>query len=307
MIRMYISGTPSGSDAYLKEEAARSTYRLFSLHGNYLPAVLKWLDKAKEYTQLPRAILLDSGAFTAWNKGHKTSVDEVIDSYTQFIEKSEGMFSEIWGINLDVIPGEAGRTPSKQEIDEAVIESDINFKILTDTFGNMILPVFHQGETMSRLDAVSAQAEYICISPRNDLAETHRVKWAREVHQHTEGNLTHGLATTGAHMLTVPWYSVDSATAIHVAAYGMLIFFVDGELRKIFVTLDDEKHKYEDKHLDTLSPYMSSKCKELINSDLFDLKELRTNVKSRILFNISQLTNYMESLNQFHVEQITLF
>lgn len=307
MIRMYISGTPSGSDTYLEEEAARSTYRLFSLHGNYLPAVLKWLDKARTYKKLPKAILLDSGAFTAWNKGHKTSVDEVIDSYSQFIEKSEGMFPEIWGINLDVIPGEAGRDPTQEEIEESVIQSDINFRILTEKFGERILPVFHQGESMERLDVVSRQAEYICVSPRNDLAETHRVKWARDVHLKTGSNKTHGLATTGAQMLTVPWYSVDSATAIHVAAYGMLIFFVDNELRKIFVTLDDEKHKYEDKHVDTLSPYMKDKCMSLIQQDQFPLEELRTNVKSRILFNITQLTNYMESLDQFHVEQLTLF
>jgi hypothetical protein len=304
---MYVSGTPSGSERYLEEEAARSTYRLCSLHGNYLPAVMKWTEKAKGYKKLPKAILLDSGAFTAWNKGHKTSVDEVIYAYDHFITATDGMFEEVWGINLDVIPGSVGVDPTPQQIEEAVAESDINFKILTDRFGDRILPVFHQGEDMERLDVVASQAKYICVSPRNDLAETHRVKWAREVHLHTEDNQTHGLATTGAHMLTVPWYSVDSATAIHVAAYGMLIFFVDNDLRKIFVTLDDEKHKYVDKHVDTLSPYMTDKCMDLIENDSFPLQELRTNVKSRILFNISQLTNYMESLNQFHVEQLTLF
>lgn len=307
MIRMYVSGTPSGSDEYLREEAARSTYRLFSLHGNYLPAVMKWVEKAKNYRKLPESILLDSGAFTAWNKGHKTSVDEVIYAYDQFISATAGMFKEIWAINLDVIPGKAGVDPTPEQIREAVNESDINFKILTKRFGDMILPVFHQGEDIARFNTVANQAKYICISPRNDLAETSRVKWAREIHLHSYNNLTHGLATTGAQMLTVPWYSVDSATAIHVAAYGMLIFFVDNELRKIFVTLDDEKHKYENTHIDTLSPYMRDKCMSLIEKDKFPLSELRVKVKSRILFNISQLTRYMENLEQFHVEQLTLF
>lgn len=307
MVRLYISGTPTGSDRFLREEAARATHRLYSLHGNYLNAVMAWVEKARAYDHIPRTVLLDSGAFTAWNQGHKTTVDEVKKAYSTFLNATKGMFEEVWAINLDVIPGERGRDPTPEEIAAAVLESDENLRILQDTYGDIILPVFHQGESSERLDEVCEQTNFVCISPRNDLAETQRTKWAHEVHQHTGTRRTHGLATTGMLMLTAPWYSVDSATSIHVAAFGMLIFYVDNTLKKIFVTLDSDKHKDVNKHLDTLNPYFRDRCMAIIENDIFSLEELRRYVKARVLFNIRQLTAFAENTQQVNVNQISLF
>ena len=134
----------------------------------------------------PKAILLDSGAFTAWNKGEETTVDDVKRKYSKFIEAAGDMFDEIWGINLDVIPGEKGRDPTQDELKRAVEVSDVNFEILVKEFGDIILPVYHQGESMDRLaecvEQVDGKSNYICISPRNDLAESHRVKGSRDAH-----------------------------------------------------------------------------------------------------------------------------
>jgi len=182
----------------------------------------------------PKAILLDSGAFTAWNKGEKTTVEDVVRKYSRFIELAGDLFDEIWGINLDVIPGEKGRDPTLDELKRAVEVSDVNFEILVKEFGNIILPVFHQGESIARLDECVAQVDgksnYICISPRNDLGEPKRVSWSRDIH----GELTrrhphiktHGLATTGNKMVrTVPWYSGDSAAWVQHGGYGMIDIF----------------------------------------------------------------------------------
>uniref|UniRef100_A0AAU7VGF8 Queuosine tRNA-ribosyltransferase n=1 Tax=Dinoroseobacter phage vB_DshS_R26L TaxID=3161158 RepID=A0AAU7VGF8_9CAUD len=184
----------------------------------------------------PKAILLDSGAFTAWNKGETTTVDDVRRKYSKFIEAAGDMFDEIWGINLDVIPGEKGRDPTPDELKRAVEVSDINFEILVKEFGDIILPVYHQGEDVDRLrecvEQVDGKSNYICVSPRNDLAESHRVVWSRDAHSELKKRwphiMTHGLATTGNKMVrTVPWYSGDSAAWVQHGGYGMIDIFHD--------------------------------------------------------------------------------
>ena len=184
----------------------------------------------------PKAILLDSGAFTAWNKGEVTTVDDVKRKYSKFIELAGDAFDEIWGVNLDVIPGEKGRDPTEDELKRAVEVSDINFEILVKEFGDIILPVYHQGESVERLAENVAQVDgksnYICVSPRNDLAEGLRVKWSRDCHAELTRRwphiMTHGLATTGNKMVrTVPWYSGDSAAWVQHGGYGMIDIFHD--------------------------------------------------------------------------------
>jgi hypothetical protein len=184
----------------------------------------------------PRSIMLDSGAFTAWNKGEKTTVEDVKRKYSKFIELADGLFDEIWAINLDVIPGERGRDPTPQELEEAVRVSDLNYEILTKEFGNIILPVFHQGESPQRLVECAAQVDgrhnYICVSPRNDCAESIRINWARDVHSMLADKYphvrTHGLATTGNRMVrNVPWYSGDSAAWVQHGGFGMVTIFHD--------------------------------------------------------------------------------
>ena len=287
-MHLYMSGPPR-NDPYQTVENRMNTHRLFSMHGDYEKAVLRWVKDLKSgildadaylaaYPQhrdlikkrdanrrlqqrdfgrsfdwdtaevledvckrlygrpYPRAILLDSGAFTAWNKGEKTTVDEVKRRYSRFIELAGDLFDEIWGINLDVIPGERGRDPTPQELDEAVRVSDINYEILTREFGNIILPVFHQGESEERLaecvEQVDGKHNYICVSPRNDLAEGMRVTWSRDAHGMLHDKwphvMTHGLATTGNRMVrNVPWYSGDSAAWVRHGGYGMIDIFYD--------------------------------------------------------------------------------
>lgn len=287
-MHLYMSGTPR-NDPYQTVENRMNTHRLFSMHGDYEKAVLRWVDDIREgildsdaylkkYPQhrdliinrdqrrreaqaefgrafdwdtaeilehvcqtlkgkpYPRAILLDSGAFTAWNKGEVTTVDDVRRKYASFIKKADGLFEEIWGINLDVIPGEKGRDPTQDELKRAVEVSDVNFEILVKEFGNIILPVYHQGEPVERLgecvEQVDGKSNYICVSPRNDLAEGLRVNWSRDAHAELGRKwphiMTHGLATTGNRMVrTVPWYSGDSAAWVQHGGYGMIDIFHD--------------------------------------------------------------------------------
>ena len=237
----YLKAYPKNNDAIRqRDEKRRIEQKLKGRNVDWdTPEVLENVCKRLDGRPHPKAILLDSGAFTGWNKGEATSVDDVLRKYSSFINMAGDQFDEIWGINLDVIPGERGRDPTPKELDDAVRVSDINFEILVKEFGDIILPVFHQGETPERLDEcvgqVAGKSNYICVSPRNDLAETLRVKWSRDCHGILTDKypdiMTHGLATTGNRMVrTVPWYSGDSAAWVQHGGFGMIDIFHEQEM-----------------------------------------------------------------------------
>lgn len=213
--------------------ADSTPHRLLSCHADYTNFAHKWMgalmqcDNPKKNT-----MLLDSGAFTAWNKGGEVTLDHLMPVYYEFMEKYWSSVNEIYLINLDKIPGSPGRTADEAEIADCIRISDENYEKLRNVFGDRVLPVYHQGENEARLHEVCAMTRYICISPRNDLHEGLRVKWSREVHSKMPaGILTHGLAATGIEMMTtVPWYSVDSASFVFTASTGSVTLCLNGNL-----------------------------------------------------------------------------
>ncbi|PSL19819.1 hypothetical protein [Shimia abyssi] len=162
----------------------------------------------------PRSIMLDTGAFTDWGKGQRSDVDTVIRSYTDFLERAAGLFDEIYLINLDEIPGEQGRRATEAETAEAIKQSDENFAKLKSEFDVTVLPVFHQDESITRLNEVVDMADgYICLSPNNDFAQKVREDWTLFHNTAVPGVQCHGLATTGNRMMQIAGlYSGDSTS-----------------------------------------------------------------------------------------------
>lgn len=260
-MHFYMSGKPR-NDVYQRQENALCSHRLFSLHGDYQRDVHKWLDDvlAAPEHPYPKFIMLDSGAFTAWNAGGEVTLDEVFDSYARFEDKAGDMFEKIWMINLDKIPGKRGQDPTPKEIDEALKISDINYKRLVDRFGERVLPVYHQGEDTSRLLELAGMARYVCVSPRNDMPEKKRTRWAVEKHDilfaEAPGTMTHGLATTGNNMLRdVRWTSVDSAAWVHHSGFGKVDIFEGDRYRGYFVSDDTRKAALRDQHWGGMAHY----------------------------------------------------
>jgi len=107
-------------------------------------------------------------------------------------------------------------------------------------------------------------ANYICISPRNDVAEKYRIAWAAEIHTLIKNTIessitgsirTHGLATTGMHMLrNVDWFSADSAWAIQTAINGSIFYIAhDGVLKTIQVSDRSGARKDANQHYATMT------------------------------------------------------
>jgi hypothetical protein len=171
----------------------------------------------------PRHIMLDSGAFTAWNAGKSVSLDQVREHYARFLESGDGLFDEVWLINLDVITDD---TMTGDEKKAATERSDENFRILRSEFGNCVLPVFHQREGKARLREVIEQADgYLCLSPTNKIPEDHRWRWAllansalRDLGSKARA---HGLATTGNVMIReAKLFSGDSGAWVEHGKFG---------------------------------------------------------------------------------------
>lgn len=268
-------------------------HRLTSCHGDYLKNVLDFVDRFDGSPEVE--LLLDSGAFTAWNKGHITTVDECSEAYERVILAAGDKFAKIWAINLDRIPGERGRTATPEEIDEAIKVSDENFRVLVDRFGPVILPVFHQDESLDRLEEVKQQARYICVSPRNDLPERTRVAWSNRVHGLTKGWRTHGLATTGyAMQKNSPWFSVDSAAWVLVAGYGrILVEDSRGKLVPIGISDDSPTVRSLGEHFDHLPDSEKDALVASFKEINLTLEEVKGNGRIRALVNMHHIMKWL--------------
>ena len=303
MLNYYFSGAhgfpPDAMDAMVRI----APHRLLSCHGAYVPYIHKWMsrvlqfDKAKEFN----TILLDSGAFTAWNQGHPTTIESLMPIYYDVMSKYWIYCKEIYLINLDKIPGSPGRTAETWEVEQAIEESDRNYEILIKEFGNRVLPVFHQGESETRLKEIEKMTEYICVSPRNDLPEKYRVKWSAEVHSKLSKNTkTHGLAATGIEMMvTVPWTSVDSASFIFTCAVGIITTIINGKLVPLSISEKSPNRYDEGKHFQNINPEWQKVFLARIKERDYTVEQLQSNINNRLVFTAMEIQEWVEKYHKF--------
>jgi hypothetical protein len=225
--------------------------------------------------------------------------------YERFVTKYGDAYKDIWFINLDKIPASPGRNPTKDEITEAIKISDNNFAILQKTFGDKVLPVFHQGEDYARLQEICKMAQYICVSPRNDLPEKARVEWSKEVHHETKNNTTHGLAATGNRMMTeVPWTSVDSAYWTYTAAKGSTFVYLDGKFRVIRVSDQHPERKNMNQHFDSMAPIVQQAIVARIEKYGFTVEQVQTNFVYRKALSILEVIEFLKNFDPKPQEQL---
>lgn len=170
-------------------------------------------------------IMLDSGAYSSWARG-----EEQLDlgQYIDFIKQYQSDVDTY--INLDVIPGEKGRTPTTREVDSAAAASFENYEQMVAA-GLHPIPVFHYGENMRWLEKlVEAGAKYICLGGTVGLKTPIKRKFLDEcftVLTNARGApivRVHGLGVTeGQFIVRYPWHSVDSTSWMIAPTYGMII------------------------------------------------------------------------------------
>lgn len=182
------------------------------------------------------ALLLDSGAFTAWNTGRAVHFDR----YMAYVETvKEHLFS---AINLDVIPGSRRRRPTHNEVMDASVLSYRRWHKLRET-GVLIMPVFHQNDNPRWLcEYLEDGATFIGISPSDAMPDASRKRWLLEVHDELDRQgvalnrsvFTHvlGLFSPPAmkSLKGMAW-SADASTIMrHAVYFSLMVPFTDGAI-----------------------------------------------------------------------------
>lgn len=168
--------------------------------------------------------MLDSGAFSAWNKGAEIDIDH----YIAFIKHHAEYIDHY--VVLDKIPGAFGVTPSAAEVEESAQQSWDNL-LYMQAAGLDPIPVFHMGEQFKWLRRmVDHGCKYIGISPANDRTTQAKRVWLDRVFDEITDKegwplvQTHAFGVTAVELLMrYPWYSADSTTWIMIAARGKIL------------------------------------------------------------------------------------
>ncbi len=277
-------------------------WRLQSCYPGYMRSTHLWAAGVSDLIPGQIEMMFDSGAFTAWGKGEVIKLDDLMRAYDDIIEKYEHKLKAVWLINLDIIPGSRGVTAPQEEIDAAMLQSDANFEILQKCYGGRILPVYHQNEPVAQLHRISQSADYICVSPRNDLPEGDRIRWSLEAHDLLpKGKKTHGLATTGRNMLTrVPWYSADSASWVFCGANGGIMVLVGDKFKIISISSMNPKNEEIDGHYDTLPRALQEVVESRVASHGMNIAQLRDpkGYGWRMIFNAREIVTFCSTLEQ---------
>lgn len=297
-MKYFLSGA-SGIRAHLVPDvAAFIEYRLLSMHKAFKGNTKVWCEVSHHKKSGMKEVMLDSGAFTAFTKGHKVTLEDLIATYDDTLSKLNPKLT-VWLINLDVIPGEYGRIASPKEIEAALDASDLNFKRLRKRYGERVLPVFHQTESTARLKEIVAMAPFIGAGFRQDFSEEHRIRTAEEVleYAHSKGVLVHGLATTGYKMLKrAPFDTVDSASWLYTAAMGG-VHFIDqaGDLADIPVSNQSPMQRDARAHYKTLSAEEQAWIRAQVESAGATIEQVESDLSYRILVNAHQMREWLKS------------
>lgn len=216
----YHLGTPIGNTFFNQAmlDTGGTGSILFTYAEKRDPVVaLETIRKYENFT-----IIVDSGAFSVWNSGKTLQRDDLL----QYYKTLHAYRNDLIFINLDVIPGERGRKPTKEEAELACRRGLDNYHYFKKN-GINPLPVFHEGDNFDYLEVFKNETDYIAISPANDSSRQRRIRWLDMVYSNLKANYkTHGLAATAQPLLErYPFYSVDSINWKASVMYGRGIYY----------------------------------------------------------------------------------
>lgn len=202
----------------------------------------------------PQNLIIDSGAFSVWTA--KGTID--IDKYITYCKQVRGAVNDhnnlqsidnqtnVYFVNLDVLPGNFGIYPTKQQREESAAAGWANMEYM-EAAGVKVIHVFHQHEDFEILKRLMKHQEYIGISPANDESQASKNRWMAKCFSIVKTNVKcHGFAVTSIPtLLTFPFYSADSSSWVQGAKYAAIPTFKNGKMSSI---------KYKDKeNLSTLT------------------------------------------------------
>lgn len=284
-VKLYFSGSVDHTvSEFLLQH---NVHRLFTYA--YPKEVFEYLDRADQLG-IRCNIMMDSGAFTAWNAGRPVQLNDLM-TYNVKVLNTYGQRHNFVFIALDVIPGERGLPNTAADYAHALEQSKINYLIMKEHFkGYTIMPVYHSGEDVSLRNFYMEHTDYICLSMNQDMSENNRLEWAKRAA--VEGCRYHGLAATGNKMVSqIGWHSVDSSSWVTVGSMGSILWPVGDQFRVLAVSENSPSRHDAGQHLKTLTPIETAGVCDYIRRMGFDPETLASEYRERWRWNIHQWVN----------------
>ena len=169
-------------------------------------------------------LMLDSGAFSAWNQQQTINLDD----YIAYLKRNHKWLYSY--VTLDVLPFGPERHRSADMVETCAKLSYKNHQTIKE-HGLTPIPVFHQGESWRWLDRMLKDGErYIGLSTRKDLWGHQQCDWLDQCFSilcDQKGRplvFTHGFGVTNPSLIfRYPWHTVDSTTWSLAPGYGQII------------------------------------------------------------------------------------
>ena len=184
-----------------------------------------------------KKLIMDSGAFSVWNKGLVIDFHTYVDYCLKHLDKIT------YVVNLDVIPASPGqKIISQEEIERSASLGYRNARkmVAAGIPREKLIHVFHQNENFKWLKRMVKDFPYIGLSPANDRNTAEKKQWLDQCMPYVTDQdgfpivKFHGFAVTAhALMMRYPWFSVDSATWCTEAGRGIIYIppYKDGKYR----------------------------------------------------------------------------
>lgn len=234
--------------------------------------------------------MVDSGAFTAWNKGKEVRLRALISFYNDLADKYSDVMDFVF-VALDKIPGRQGVERTAEDFAAAAQETLRNFDLMREQVHGYCKPVYHDGDPEYLLDAYATHP-YISLSVNQDLAYWKREVWVREqeVRLRQRGFYYHGLAMTGTDMLrAIKWHSVDSAAWVLWSAMGAIAWVrQDGSLMIRACSNESPRKKIARAHLSNLTDIEKEEVREVLTQVGVTMEDVARDALARARVNIVQ-------------------
>lgn len=230
--------------------------------------------------------MIDSGAFSAWNKGREIDLHSLVDFYNA-AQDAYGDVLDFTFVALDKIPGRQGVARTEQDYVEAADISIRNYEYMLRHVRGYVKPVFHDGDPERVLRAFD-EAEYLSLSANQDLPYLDREAWVVRTARSLHDRRMHGLAMTGTRMLrSIRWHSVDSAAWVLWAAMGAVAWMRgNGDLMILPASQESPRRKIDGAHLGTLLPLEREEIREAMRAEGFEEELLRKESVVRARWNM---------------------
>jgi hypothetical protein len=249
-------------------------------------------------------VLIDSGAFSAWQGGVAISLTDYID-YCKRHKNEAASY-----INLDYIPGKDGvMDRSREAVEDSAARSFNNLLAMKDA-GLHPMPVFHQGERFYWLERMLEEGEtYIGIAPYKRDHQSSIIKWMDQVFTIITDKTgrplikTHGLGVTACNFcMRYPWTSVDSTSWSIGGGYGTILVphYKDDEpdysRPPINLRLSARKQD-QSKGFDGLTDIQQNAVRKAVADAGISMSELRNTFMGRWRFNVRYYKGMAEACN----------